>query len=111
MGNSLLDGVLVSIATILVILGVETHFKQYLLAYSVPLIVVGLLILVLGKLIIKDFQTSFMKRFASNATGTILLVVGVEYFLEKHMASYWVMYIILGLVLFQWHKEISNLIQ
>lgn len=92
----------------MIILGMEVKFRTYLMDWSVALIISGILILFLGKKLIKNINSSILKKFLTQSFGIILLLTGVDYFLETYMTTYWLFYIIAGVIIFQYKDLIVN---
>ena len=78
--KQLLDNITVSISTILLLLGMENYFKEYLFDYAIWMVVFGLVILILGRKIIKDIDTSWAKKILATSVGLVLLITGLDYF-------------------------------
>lgn len=108
MDRYLVDSITVSISTILLLLGIENYFKEFLYGYALWLVAFGMLILIFGRFVMKDFQSSIAKKLLANSVGVMLLITGLDYWLETHMASYGLLYIIIGIVLFNYHGYLSK---
>jgi len=106
----ILDNIIVSVATIFLLSGTGTKLDKYLSPYAIPLIIIGVLVLVLGKYIIRDLEASFIKRLLKNSVGLLLLLQGIQYWVNQNLVNYWFIYIFVGIILFQYHKEMSNVI-
>lgn len=106
--KKLIDSITVSISTILLVLGIENFFQQWLYKYSIYMIVTGILILFLGRILIKDFQVSFLKKILTNSVGLMLLITGVDYFLEQYVAQYGILYLIVAGLLYQYYDKVSE---
>ena len=106
--RALIDNITVSLSTILLLLGMEQYFKQYLYEFALPMIMIGLLILLLGRRIVKDIDVSFSKRIITNSVGLMLLITGLDYFLEQQIHNYGWAYIVIALVIYHYHRDIGD---
>lgn len=92
----------------MLLLGVEKYAKSFLYEYSLLMVLSGVLILLFGRFILKDFDNSILKQILANSVGLTLLIVGIDYFLEQYMAKYGFAYLIFALILFQYRDKLTG---
>jgi hypothetical protein len=105
--NRTLDNILISVATIGVLLFLKHFLQAQILTYSLIMLGVGLAILIFGERIL-DGEPSKIKSFFINIIGITMVVGGANFIMEHFTASYWWIYGIVGLFLFEAHHYISE---
>jgi len=106
--RKLINDIIVSLSALLLVIGMERYFKQYLYEYAVYMIVIGFVVLFIVPYIMKDSGAKFLKRLFTNSLGLLLLVTGFDYFLDSHMEQYAMLYIFLALLLYQYRGALTG---
>jgi len=104
------DNLTISISTILLILGLENYIQQTLYSFSVPLVLIGVAILLFGPKIVKDFNNAKFKKIFTNSVGLMCIIIGLDYFLESNIGNFGWVYIIVALVIFNYHGNVNKLV-
>lgn len=105
--NRVLDNVLISISTIGVLLFLKHFIQTQILTWSIVMIVAGILVLLFASRIL-DGEPSKIKTFAINVIGITLLIGGTNFLMEHFTLKYWLIYGIIGIILYQTHHFISE---
>lgn len=105
--KEILDNVTVSVSTIMLLQGIKYYAGDMLISLALPMMLVGAVILVLGKRLIKDFEFSITKRILTNSAGLAILLTGTEYFLQNFIGKYAWIYIIIALIIFHYRNELT----
>jgi len=105
--NRLVDNILISIATIAVLLSFRHFVGPQITIWSVAMIVAGIIILFLLPLIINGNPT-FIKTFLTKTFGLLLLVGGINFLMEHYSDMYWWIYGIAGILIYNFHHLVSD---
>ena len=102
MDKRLVDNITISISTILIILGAESYAKEFFVKYAFPMLIVGVVVLIFGPMIIKDFHNKTLKKILASSVGIFLLILGSDYWLESQVRNFGWVYILAGLIIYNY---------
>jgi hypothetical protein len=109
----MLNTLLTTIAGILIFISISHWFDfNGYTAYSPIMIIVGLLLLFYPHIILNRAKAfSFITKHLLKTIGHILVFVGTKIFIfDRFLAEAWLIYLILGIILLNKHKEIAEAI-
>lgn len=110
--NRTADQVLVSTATICILMALHYLIGSFMGTQAIPyisiaMIIVGFVITFFGDKIL-DGNPSMLKSFLTKSVGLILLVGGINFLMEHYNELYWWVFLIIGVILYNTHHLISE---
>jgi hypothetical protein len=105
--NRRLDEILVSFASILVLIALKHFFTPKLLTVSIIMAVSGAILLLFGEKLL-DGEPSQVKSFFINLVGVLLVVGGFQFIAEHFSVDYWWAMGLVGVGLYASHHYISE---
>lgn len=106
--KQLVNSLLVTFAYVLLFVSISYKTNNLLTKWTFLFMVAGALVLWFQDKITQRFRQKFIPKIVIRTVGYILLFLGIKQFITRYVVQHWVWFIILGIVIYNYHNQITE---
>lgn len=88
----------------------DVYFTKYLSTYGVLMIIIGIIIITIGRKIAMSMNKPWLKIILSTGIGLTVMITGMSYFLDQYSSVYAWAYILIAILLFSYHNRVTDIV-